>query len=109
MIRNSDVDAEKMRDRSKRSLDLAQPEAKNQPQRQSGLYREIGINRLTPAPTGCRRMPRGDRLLGHPHGQASPLDQGRVIIRPVRHFVLRLRYLVTASLVEFIGHGFLPT
>ncbi len=37
VIRNSDVDTQKMRDRSERPLHLAQPEAKNQPQYQAGL------------------------------------------------------------------------
>src|SRR6201990_2542452 len=104
VIRNADVDAKKVRDRSECSLDLAQPEAKNQTQRQPGLYREIGINRLTASLPGCRRMPRSDCLLGHPYGQASPPDQGRIILRPVRNPVFPLRYLVTAGLVEFVGH-----
>ena len=93
VIRNSDIHVEELPDRSERSLDLAQSEAEHQPQRQSGLDRQIGINRLTTAFSGGRRTPSGDCLLGQPNCQASPSHQSRVILWPVRHLVLRRRYL----------------
>ena len=109
MIRNSDVDAEKLCDRSERSLDLTQSKAKNQPQCQTGLDRQVGVNQLAAALSGCRCVPCGDGVIGQPNCQASPPHQSRIILWPVRHLVLRRRYLVAAGLVEFVGHGRSPT
>src|SRR5882757_8483268 len=108
MIRNSDLDAEKLYDRSERSLNLAQSKVQNQPQCQPGLDRQSGIHRLTAALSGGRSVPSGNGVIGQPNREASPPDQSRVILRPVRHLILRLRYLVTAGLVEFVGHGRSP-
>src|ERR1700704_4850836 len=76
---------------------------------QAGLNRQIRISQLTSTLASGRRVPCGDSLIGHPNREASPLDQSRVVFRPVLHFVLRLRYLVAAGLVEFVGHGVSPT
>jgi hypothetical protein len=50
-------------------------------------------------------LPCRDRLLGHPHGQASTLDQRRVVFRPVRDPVFGLGDLVAAAFVELVRHG----
>jgi hypothetical protein len=75
VIRNSDVNVEKLSDRSRRSLDLAQSRSKNEARCQTGLDRQIGINWLTTALSGGRRVPCGDPLIGQPNREAPPPNQ----------------------------------
>jgi hypothetical protein len=60
VIWNFDVDTQETYDRAKHRFNLAQSLTKNQAKRQSGLDRQIGINRPTAALAGDRRTPRRD-------------------------------------------------
>src|SRR4051812_12627829 len=50
-------------------------------------------------------MPGGECLLGDPKRQASPPDQSRIIIGPVRHPIAHLWDLVAPVSIGFVGHG----
>jgi hypothetical protein len=45
------------------------------------------------------------RLAPQPYRQVAPPDQRRIILRPVRHLVLRLRKFVTPAVIEFVRHA----
>jgi hypothetical protein len=75
-----------------------EPDAAPVPSRSSDRNR-----RLTAALAAQRRMPRRNRLLRQPHRQIAPPDQRRIIFRPVRHLVLRLRKFVSRSSLSLFG------
>src|SRR5271166_4691730 len=74
----------------------------HQAKRESRLDGDRRIDRLAATSSGRRRMPRRDGVRGEPHGEASPPDQSRIIVRPVRDPVSGLQNLVTAALIELV-------
>jgi len=70
------------------------------------LFRSRCRNRLTEHRAfWFRSMPRRHRFFCNPDREASSANQSGDIFRPIRHLVSGFRDLVTASRVEFIGHG----
>ena len=61
--------------------------------------------RLTASCRAGLGPPGGNRFLSEPDREASPLAQGRVVLRPVRHPVPLLRDVVTASGIGLEWHG----
>jgi hypothetical protein len=66
------------------NLSLSQRLVEYEAEREARLGGNCRVDRLTTSLSGGRRLPCRDRLLGHPHGQSSTLDQRRVVFRPVR-------------------------
>src|SRR6202034_3816556 len=84
VIGDGDVDLEHVGDRSQQTLGLSQRLVEYQAEREARLDGDRRVDRLTAPPSGGRRLPCRDRLLGHPYGQASAPDQRSVVFRPVR-------------------------
>ena len=51
------------------------------------------------------RLPCCDRFAGEPDGEAAPLPQSRIIFRPIRDPVPRLRNMMTMRGVMLERHG----
>src|SRR6516162_6603666 len=100
-----DIDAEQADDRPQRALGLAKRLMEDQAKRQSGLDRDVGIDRLAAAFSGRRSMPCRHGFLRDPDREAAAPDQGGVILRPVRHPVFRFRDLVPSVFIELIRHA----
>ena len=87
---------------------LAKRQTENRPQGQRRRNRQRRIARLAAARGAWLGLPRRNRCLREPHGQAPALAQGAVIGGPIRHFVPLLRDVMTAILVRFEWHGDYP-
>ena len=83
MVRNREVKSEQSNDGADQSLGLPQCQAKHHAHRQGCADRQGRVMRLAAWRGSRLRPPRLDRLVGKPHGQAAPLPQRSVILRPV--------------------------
>jgi hypothetical protein len=106
VVGDPDLDAEQIRERSQRTLDLAKRLMKYQAKRQSRFDGDVEVDGLTASLSGCRRVPCRYRFLGRPNGEAASSYQRSIVFRPVRHPVSGCRDLMAAPLVELVWHGF---
>src|ERR1700722_911237 len=104
VIGDGDVDLERAGDRSQQTLGLSQRLLEYQAEREARLDGDCRVDRLTAPLSGGPRLPCRDRLLGHPYGQASTLDQRHVVFRPVGDPVFGFGNLVAAAFVELVRH-----
>jgi hypothetical protein len=84
---------------------LAERQAENRPQRQRCRDRQRRVARLAAACGAGLGLPRRNRCLREPDGQAPALAQGDVISCPIRYSVPLLWDVMTAILVGFEWHG----
>jgi hypothetical protein len=83
---------------------LAQRLLENQAQRQTQLYREIGVLWLTARGCSAWSRPQLKRVVTDPNRQITAPPKAFVIFRPVGHPMLLLRDLVTTISVELVRH-----
>jgi hypothetical protein len=103
--RDGELEAEQVEDRAEQTFGMAQRRAERGPQRQRGQDRQRRVVRLATRRGRRRRAPSRDRRLGEPDREAAALTQGGVIRTPVRHPVLLLGDVMTASDMSLERHG----
>ena len=89
------------KDRAKKPFSLAQGQAKEQPERERRLDRDVGINRLGASLASHRRRPGVDGVLADPQGNVAAIAQRLVILVPVLNAISRLVYGM--SMGSFMG------
>jgi hypothetical protein len=102
VIRDGDINAEHVGDRSQHTLGLTQRLMEHEAKREARLDGDRRIDRLTASSGGMLCL---HDFVGEPHGKASPPHERRIVFRPVRHLVSGPWDLVTAALIKFVGHG----
>src|ERR1700751_1111301 len=105
VIRDGDINAEHVGDRSQHTLGLTQRLMEHQAKREARLDGDRRIDRLTASRSGGGGMPCLHGFLGEPHGEDSSPHQRRIVFWPIRHPVPGPRDLMTAALIELVGHG----
>jgi hypothetical protein len=83
MIRDSECQPHQLQHRFQQPLYLAQPQAKNQAQRQGGLDRQIGIAVLAAPGFASWCLPSGQSIRRQPQSQATTPAKSRFILSPV--------------------------
>ena len=105
MIRHRQIQTQELEDRADQAFGLSQRQPEHRPQRQGRPDRQGRIMGLTASCRAGLGPPGGNRLLREPDREASPLTQGGVVLRPIRHPVPLLGDVVTASGIGFERHG----
>src|ERR1700751_2072061 len=108
MVWRREIKTEQPKKGSDQPFGLAERQAENRPQRQRRRDRQRRVARLAAARGAWLGLPRRNRCLREPDGQAPALAQGDVIGCPIRHPVSLLRDVMTAILVRFEWHGDCP-
>ena len=87
----------------KEALHLAQGQAKEQPERECRLDRNVGIDRLGTSRAGHRCSPSRDGFWTHPEGEVAAIAQRLLILAPVFDAIRSLELGV--SMESFVGLG----
>src|SRR4051812_42497906 len=104
VVRYTDAHPEQGRERAQQAFGLPPRTTKSQAQQVPGFDRHVRVAARTPPLTRAGRMPSRKRLGRDPDCEAVPLLECPVVLRPVADLVARPRDLVTARLMDLVGH-----
>jgi hypothetical protein len=90
VVRHGEIESEQSNDGADQALGLTEGESENRPQRQRRHNRQARIVWLSTRRGPRLRLPRCDRLLREPDGEAAPFPQGGIILGQLvtRYFAL---------------------
>src|SRR4051812_12720830 len=104
MVRNADIQAEQGGEQAQQTFGLPPRTTKGQAQQVPGFDRHVRVAARAPPLTRAGRMPSRKRLGRDPDCEAAPLLERPVVLRPVADLVARPRDLMTARLMDLVGH-----
>src|SRR3954469_21825347 len=104
VVRYTDAHPEQGRERAQQAFGLPPWTTKGQAQQVPGFDRHVRVAARAPPLTRAGRMPSRKRLGRNPDCEAAPLLERPVVLRPVADLVARPRDLVTARLMDLVGH-----
>ena len=90
MVLDVQMNCHQLEDRDEESLGLAEREVEERTQGERGLDRQVGVLRLTAATFGGLGVPVVDGVLRKPERDVAALDEGLVVLSPVRDAVAGL-------------------